>query len=134
MSDKTEVHILFDNTLKLAAEAEERRDLAVAKTIFDIMASSQNNVKVVTGAAKNSHFIIFGDASTKDAAKGATAEANPKAKFEPVFDPPKAGEAIVVVGVNYGASLELKIPYLAPAVEEHRAAFYKAMGQLAGGE
>lgn len=90
------------------------RDL-IAKACFDTQALAQQRVRVDTGAAKNSIYVSIQGRSTYNEGIAQTLQARPGATVLPEEKPTGSLEGIVSVGVDYGAPLEFRYPYMLPA-------------------
>jgi HK97 gp10 family phage protein len=130
------IKVVFNDLDKLKGQMRQRAGQVVRKTALDIEAEAKANVRVDTGAAKNSIYSVTNGSDGYSAAASAAQAANPGVELHDKLPPPGAFRAYVAVGVVYGIVLEMGsarmagVPFMAPAAEKVRPAFESAMKQL----
>lgn len=132
MADEYEV--LYNVLPELAAALAKAASELVRKAAFDIQARAAQNAPVATGYLKSSIYTVTKDASTYG--QGVTTPPPGASLLDQVPAPTSATEALVAVGANYGAYIELGTskapaqPYLIPAADAVRPSFEAAMAKL----
>jgi hypothetical protein len=131
-----DLQIVYNDLPRIARRLPASADVIVRKTAFMIKGIAQGNVRVDTGAAKNSIYVISstgnGFSAAVRAAAGAMVRRGAGARqmlFQaPPVDRTRKGAALVVVGVSYGYWIEYVLDaYLTPAAEEVKSAYVNAM-------
>jgi hypothetical protein len=104
----------------------------VRKAAFDVQAHAQSLVRVDTGALKNSIYVVtdqadeYGPAMATATQRYLTKYSAPP-KSRPHQKPKRKLEAVVAVGMEYGAEVEYTVePYLRPAAEAVRPGYQRA--------
>jgi len=123
----------FNDWEQIAEKFGQATDQVVRKSAFDIQAGYQARVKVDTGFAKNSAYVVTDEESTYGQGTGSPPKG---AELLPEERPEGKHEAIVGVGASYGISLEFgtvhmpAYPALIPAVDAVRPSFEAAMSKI----
>lgn len=128
--------IVFDKLPELRGQLRERASERVRKAAYDIEAGAKQRAPVDTGFLKSSIYTVTDQDSGFDQADTEAVRINPLLDLLPEVDQPGPLQAIVAVGAEYGAFVELGTrdmpprPYLSPAAEAVRPAFTAAMKGL----
>lgn len=131
-----EYEVLYNLLPELAVALQKTASEAVKKAAFDIQKLAAENAPVDTGFLKSSIYTVTQGASTYGQGVTAGGGGPDTRLLDEVAAPTSATEAVVAVGANYGAFVELGTknmaaqPYLIPAAEAERPQLTAALSRL----
>jgi HK97 gp10 family phage protein len=126
----------FNHFPEYESRLQQAADKMVRKAALDIERLAKQKAPVDTGALRNSIYTVTSTDSDYTAASSSAGKRNQDAEQFPPVEQQPPGQAIVAVGMSYGAYVEYGTrhmaarPYLTPAAETVRPQFLAAMGRL----
>lgn len=118
--------------LELGRKIQKKAHALLDKTAFDIEATAKSLAAVDTGAMRSSVYVSGASGGSnyeqrRAEAAGKAAGGGKQVEFNPEIRARNPYERVIAPSVAYGIFPELQgQPYIAPAVETHRANFVKA--------
>lgn len=136
MAKPIRIRMVYNKLPEIGPEVERRVATIIAKAAFDVQAGAQILAPVDTGALKNSIYVSTSRDSTYRRAVQEALKANPKAEIVDEVRPSAPLQVIVGAAVRYAPYVEFGTrrmaarPYLRPAVDRVKDAFFQALAAV----